>query len=261
MTTDLSGRTALVTGASRGIGLSVAQHLAAAGADVVLTARTAEAAEAAAAQVAGPGTAVGIGAHAVDEEQARAAVAATVDRFGGLDILVNNVGTNPAYGPLIAQDRARFTKTFEVNLWAPILWTSLAMDAAMREKGGVVINTASIGGMVHEAGLGVYNASKAALIYVTEQLALELSPRVRVNSVCPGVVRTKLSEALWKEHEEAVDALTAAGRIGEPDDIGAAVAYLASDAAAWITGESMVLDGGQRLGAPGAFREEAWTRG
>jgi NAD(P)-dependent dehydrogenase (short-subunit alcohol dehydrogenase family) len=102
---------------------------------------------------------------------------------------------------VIDQDHARFTKTFDVNLWAPILWTSLATRAWMGEHGGVVVNTASIGGMGFEANLGLYNASKAALIHLTKQLALELSPKVRVNAVAPGVVRTKLAAALWKEQE------------------------------------------------------------
>src|SRR5258708_36023909 len=120
----------------------------------------------------------------------------------------------------------------------------------MGEHGGSVINNASIGVLSHEAGLGVYNTTKAALIYLTKQLALELSPRIRGNAVAPGVVRTKLAEALWKEHEQQVAAATALNRIGEPDDVAAAIAFLASDAAAWVTGETMVIDGGQRLGDP-----------
>jgi NAD(P)-dependent dehydrogenase (short-subunit alcohol dehydrogenase family) len=248
----LAGRTAIVTGASRGIGLAIAQGLAAAGANVVLTSRKQEAADAAAAQV--NGNAIGVAAHAVDEEAAQRCVELTVQRFGSVDILVNNAGTNPAYGPLIEQDHARFTKTFDVNLWAPLLWTSLAVKAWMGEHGGAVVNTASIGGLHYSPYMGMYNATKAALIHVTKQLALELSPRVRVNAICPGVVRTRLAEALWKEHEQAVSASTALGRIGEPVDVAGAVVFLVSDAASWITGEAMVIDGGQVLGNALGFR-------
>jgi NAD(P)-dependent dehydrogenase (short-subunit alcohol dehydrogenase family) len=252
---DLTGKTALVTGASRGIGLAAAQALAAAGANVVLTSRKQDAADAAAAQVTG--TALGVAAHATDEDAARRCVELTLDRFGSLDILVNNAGTNPAFGPMIAQDHGRFAKTMDVNLWAPLLWTRLAVDAWMGEHGGSVVNTASIGGLGHEANIGLYNASKAGLIYLTRQLALELGPRIRVNAVAPGVVRTKLAEALWKEHEDHVAGATALGRIGEPGDVAAAIAFLASDAAAWITGEVMVIDGGQRLGDATAYRTGA----
>ena len=249
---DLSGRTAIITGASRGIGLAIAQRLAADGANVVLTARKQESADAAAEQVGG--NAIGVAAHAVDEDAAKHCVELTLDRFGGIDILVNNAGTNPAFGPLIEQDHARFTKIFDVNLWAPLLWTSLAVKAWMAEHGGAVVNTSSIGGMHQSPAMGMYNATKAALIHVTKQLALELSPRVRVNAICPGVVRTKLAEALWKDHEAAVSSSTALGRIGEPADVAAAVAFLVSDQASWITGEMMVIDGGQLLGNAAEFR-------
>ncbi|EOM77000.1 3-ketoacyl-(acyl-carrier-protein) reductase [Rhodococcus rhodnii LMG 5362] len=249
---DLTGRTAIVTGASRGIGLAAARALVDAGANVVLTARKQENAEAAAAEI-GDG-AVGFGAHVVDEDAAKACIDFTLERFGSLDVLVNNAGTNPAYGPVIDQDHARFAKTFDVNLWAPVLWTSLAVKSWMGENGGSIVNTASIGGMSAERGLGTYNASKAALVHVTRQLAMELSPKVRVNAIAPGVVRTRLAEALWKEHEGFVAAATALGRIGEPEDVAKAIVFLASDDASWVTGETMVVDGGQLRGNAAMFR-------
>jgi NAD(P)-dependent dehydrogenase (short-subunit alcohol dehydrogenase family) len=243
---DLSGRTAIVTGASRGIGLAIAEALLADGANVVLTSRHQEAADTAASAL-GSERAVGYGAHATDEEAAAACVAFAVQSFGSLDILVNNAGTNPAFGPIVDQDKGRFMKTLDVNLWAPALWTGLAWRAWMSEHGGTVINTASVGGIAVGPNLGVYHASKAALIHLTKQLALELAPKVRVNAVAPGVVRTRLAEALWKEHEDAVSAVTPLGRIGEPSDVASAVAFLASDRASWITGETIVMDGGQLL--------------
>ena len=251
-TPDLSGRTAIITGASRGIGLAIAQRLTAGGANVVLTARKQESADAAAEQVGG--SAIGVAAHAVDEDAAKRCVDLTLDRFGSIDILVNNAGTNPAFGPLIDQDHARFTKIFDVNLWAPLLWTSLVVKSWMGEHGGAVLNTASIGGMHQSPAMGMYNATKAALIHITKQLALELSPRIRVNAICPGVVRTKLAEALWKDHEDPLASSTALGRIGEPADVAAAVAFLVSDEASWITGETLVIDGGQLLGNAAGFR-------
>ncbi|MBE7195288.1 SDR family oxidoreductase [Gordonia polyisoprenivorans] len=252
MLPDLHGRTALVTGASRGIGSAAAAALAAAGANVVVTSRKPDAARAAA-EAIGPNV-LGIAAHAAEEDQARACIDTTLEHFGSLDILVNNAGTNPAYGPLIAQDHGRFAKTMDVNLWGPILWTGLAVRAWMGAHGGSVINTASIGGLGHEPGIGMYNASKAALIYVTGQLALELSPSVRVNAVAPGIVRTRLAEALWKEHEAQVSEATALGRIGEPTDVASAIVFLASDAASWMTGEIMTIDGGQHLGDAAPYR-------
>jgi NAD(P)-dependent dehydrogenase (short-subunit alcohol dehydrogenase family) len=251
---NLTGRTAIITGASRGIGLAISQRLAAAGANVVLTARKQEAAEAAAAQVGE--AAVGVGAHAVDEDAARACVDLAVARFGSVDILINNAGTNPAFGPLIDQDHARFTKIFDVNLWAPLLWTSLVVKSGMGERGGAIVNTASIGGMHQSPGMGLYNATKAALIHVTKQLALELSPRIRVNAICPGVVRTRLAEALWKDNEDPLASSIALGRIGEPVDVAEAVAFLVSDGASWITGETLVIDGGLLLGPAQGFQSQ-----
>jgi NAD(P)-dependent dehydrogenase (short-subunit alcohol dehydrogenase family) len=236
-----------VTGASRGIGLAIAEALVAGGAHVVLTSRG-DGAEQAAAHLGE--RAIGMRAHASDEIAATACIRAAIDRFGSLDILVNNAGTNPAFGPLVEVEQAAVTKILEVNLLAPLLWSRLAWDAHMREHGGVIINNASVGGLEVAPGLGAYNASKAALIHLTRHLAVELAPNVRVNAVAPGIVRTRLAEALWKEREDTVVATTPLGRVGEPADVGSAVAFLAGDRAGWITGETLVIDGGQRLVAP-----------
>ena len=255
MVAELKDRTAIVTGASRGIGLAIAEALTAAGANVVLTSRTQDAADLAAASL-GSERGVGYGAHATDEEAAAACIEFALARFGSVDILVNNAGTNPAFGPLVSQDHARFAKTMDVNVWAPILWTQLAWRAWMADHGGAVINTASVGGMAVSPDLGIYHTSKAALIHLTKQLALELAPTVRVNAIAPGIVRTRLAEALWKEDEDRVAGVTPLGRIGEPSDIAGAVTFLASDRASWITGTTLVIDGGQLL-ATGAGEREA----
>lgn len=246
----LAGRTAIVTGASRGIGLAAAAALHDAGANVVLTSRTEEAAVEAASSVGE--RALGVGAHATDEVAARVCVERTLERFGSIDILVNNAGTNPAYGPILAQDHGRFAKTMDVNLWAPILWSQLVVDAWMREHGGSIVNTASLGAFVVAPDLGIYHVSKAALVHLTKQLAIELGPGIRVNAVAPGVVRTRLAEALWRDHEDAVADRTPLGRIGEPEDIGSLITFLASSDSSWITGETIVIDGGQMIGATAA---------
>jgi NAD(P)-dependent dehydrogenase (short-subunit alcohol dehydrogenase family) len=242
---DLSGKTAIVTGASRGIGRATAAALVAAGANVVMTSRNQDAADAAAAPLGA--RAAGFAAHAADEEAAHACVEFAIERFGSLDILVNNAATNPAYGPVVEQDRSRFMKTLEVNVWAPQMWAKQVWEQWMRDHGGVIVNVASLGGLIVGPEIGTYNTSKAALIHLTRHLARELAPRVRANAIAPGVVKTRMAEALWKEQEEAVVAHTALGRIAEPADIADVVLFLASDGARWITGETLVVDGGEAL--------------
>jgi NAD(P)-dependent dehydrogenase (short-subunit alcohol dehydrogenase family) len=245
-TIDLSGQTAIVTGASRGIGLAIAAGLIEAGANVVLTSRKQEAADAAAAPLGE--RALGIAAHAVDREAAQACVDQTLERFGSIDILVNNAGTNPASGQLVDMQHILFTKTMDLNAWAPVLWTGLVWHAWMKDHGGAIVNTASIGAYaVGGEGMAVYHASKAAIVHLTRHQAVEMGPGVRVNGVAPGVVKTQMAEKLWKEQEAAVAARTPLGRVGEPEDIAPAVVFLCSDGARWITGATLTIDGGQIL--------------
>jgi len=241
----LDGKVALVTGASRGIGLAIARRLAEAGAAVMLSSRKPEALDDAARQLEGCGGAVAWhAAHAGDPEQAAACVDATVERFGSLDILVNNAATNPHFGPVLSIDRAQATKTLEVNLLGVLAFCQAAYGASLRARGGSILNVASVGGLGPEPGIGWYNATKAAVIHLTRQLAYELAPGVRVNAIAPGLVRTYFARALWEGHEDEVSPHIPMRRIGEPDDVAGAALYLVSDAAAWVTGTVLTVDGG-----------------
>ncbi|MSO78797.1 MAG: SDR family oxidoreductase, partial [Acidimicrobiia bacterium] len=241
---DLRGKTALVTGASKGIGLAIADAYAAAGANVMLSSRKQDALDKAAATITGPGEVSTFAANAGDPDAAAACVAATVERLGSLDILVNNAATNTHLGPAIEIDLPRFDKNFQVNLRGAFVWTQEAWRKGMRERGGSVINVVSIGGLRHDSGIGIYNVTKAALIHLTKVLAAELAPGVRVNAIAPGLVKTDFARALWEPAEDLVSATMPLKRLGEPDDIAAAALFLASDLASWITGETLVVDGG-----------------
>lgn len=242
MDVRLDGKVALVTGSSRGIGRAIAEAYAAAGAQVMMTSRKLDQLEAAAAAIEGE-TAV-FAANAGDLAQADACVAATLERFGRLDILVNNAATNPYFGATLAVDEPRFDKTFQVNLKAPVFWTAAAHRAGgWAERPGVVVNIASVGGLRPENGLGVYNLTKAALIHLTRQLAGELGP-TRVVGIAPGLVETDFAAVLVDNFGEQLRARLPTKRLGRPDDIAHLALFLASDLAAWITGETFVIDGG-----------------
>jgi NAD(P)-dependent dehydrogenase (short-subunit alcohol dehydrogenase family) len=159
-------------------------------------------------------------------------------------VLVNNAATNPYMGPSIGIDLARYDKTWQVNLRGPLVWTQAAWRAGMGERGGVVVNVASIGGLSIEPTIGIYNTTKAALIHLTKTLAAELGPAVRVNAVAPGLVKTDMARALWEPNEDAIAKHLPLRRLGEPGDIAAAVLFLCSDTASWITGHTLVVDGG-----------------
>ena len=241
------GRTALVTGASRGIGLGIAERLVAEGARVVLTARKQDALDEAVAHLGGPEHAVAVAGGADDPEHRAAAVAAAVETFGSLDLLVNNAGINPAYGPLMGLDLDAARKILEVNVTAALAWTQAAHAAWMGEHGGSVVNVASVAGTKPAPGIAMYGASKAALIHLTEELAVELGPGVRVNAVAPAVVKTQFARALYEGREEQVAAQYPLKRLGVPEDIGSVVAFLLSDDAGWLTGQTLVVDGGVTL--------------
>jgi NAD(P)-dependent dehydrogenase (short-subunit alcohol dehydrogenase family) len=241
MEISLKGKIALVTGASKGIGRAIAGSMADAGAKVMLSSRKQDQLDIAAKEIGGD-TAV-FAANAGDVDSAKACVAATIERFGGLDILVNNAATNPYYGPTLAVDEARFDKTFQVNLRGPIFWCQAAWEQAMRDKPGVIINIASVGGLRSEQGLGVYNLTKAALIHLTRQLGLELGP-TRVVGIAPGLVKTDFAAFLVDNFGDSLARSMPTRRLGEPQDIANLATFLASDLASWITGDTYVIDGG-----------------
>ncbi|WP_051833797.1 SDR family oxidoreductase [Streptomyces sp. NRRL S-646] len=238
------GRVALVTGASRGIGYAVAERLVAEGARVCVTARSAGPLAEAVERLGGPRHAVGVAGKADDDAHRAEAVERTVAAFGRLDVLVNNTGINPVFGPVLDLTESAWRKVFDVNVLAALGWLRRAREAWMGEHGGSVVNMTAVAGLKPASGIGVYGASKAALIHLTEQLGQELGPHIRVNSVAPAVVKTRFASKLYEDREQQLTADYALRRLGTPEDIAAAVAYLASDDASWVTGQTLVVDGG-----------------
>jgi NAD(P)-dependent dehydrogenase (short-subunit alcohol dehydrogenase family) len=248
----LDGKVALVTGGTRGIGRAIVEAFATAGASICVNARkpgeldeTAAAVEALGAQVAVFAGSAG------DPAVATGAVDHCVAALGGLDILVNNAATNPQFGPLIDAEMATVAKVWDVNIAGPFRFTQAAWRAAMKERGGVVLNVVSMGGIRVGPNIGAYNVSKAALMHLTAQLAMELAPSVRVNAVAPALVKTDMARALWEPNEALMARGHALQRLGVPDDIASAALFLCSDASSWITGETLVVDGGARVSARG----------
>lgn len=246
MSEDFSGKAALVTGASRGIGHGIARELLSRGASVTITGRKADQLDEAARQLAADtgGRVLAVAGNAGDDASREEAVARTVEEFGRLDVLVNNTGINPQFGFLMEADLNAVKKIFDVNVVAALGFVQLAWKAWMGEHGGAVVNIASIGGIRSTGVIGAYGASKAALIRLTEELAWQLGPKVRVNAVAPAVVKTKFAEALYVGREEEAAQQYPMKRLGTPEDVASLVTFLCSDGASWITGETVRVDGG-----------------
>ncbi len=245
---DLSGRVAIVTGASRGIGQAIAERMAEAGAKVVLSSRKQEGLDPVAEGIrAKGGTALAVAAHNGEKDALQALAKATIDAYGQIDILVNNAATNPHFGTLLEAEDSLWQKTIEVNIMGNI-WLTQAVVPYMRQRGnGKIINITSINGLRPGRMQGIYSATKAAVISLTQTLAMELaSDHIQVNAIAPGLVKTKFARAIWENDVllEEIIRRTPAGRIGEPDDIAGIALYLASPAADFATGQVFVVDGG-----------------
>ena len=240
-------KVAIVTGASRGIGLAIAERLVHQGARVCITGRKEPALQEATLKLGGPDNALGIAGHSDNLAHQQQVVRTVLDTFGRVDMLVNNTGINPVYGGLMDLEHAAARRIFEVNCLAVLSWVQQVHQSWMKEHGGAVVNVASIAGVAHAPGLGFYGASKAMLMHLTRQLGVELGPSMRVNAVAPGVVKTKFASALYENREDKVSENYPLERLGVPSDVAGAVSFLLSEDASWMTGQTVIVDGGVTL--------------
>jgi len=249
---DLTGKVAIITGASRGIGLAIAEHYAAAGAKVVIASRKQEALDQAAATIrAQSGDVLALAAHTGDAASVQALVSACVERFGGVDILVNNAATNPHFGPILTSEDSHWDKILDVNLRGYFRMVKACVESMRERGGGKIINMASVAGMQHQQGMGVYGISKAAVLMLTRTLAVELAAdNIQVNAIAPGFVQTRFSQVLWDTPEihQQVIAQIPQKRLGQPEEVTGMALYLASAASNFTTGAVMLVDGGQMAG-------------
>ena len=245
---NIKGKVAVITGASRGIGQAIAETYVRAGAKVVISSRKQDALDLIAASIrADGGEVLPVAAHNGDKAALQALAQAAIDAYGKVDILVNNAATNPHFGPLLDAEDSLWQKTIEVNLMGNV-WLTQAVVPLMREHGGgKIINIASVNGLRPGAMQGIYSLTKAALINLTQTLAMELAgDGIYVNAIAPGLIRTQFARVIW-ENEQIADpiiARTPLGRVGEPQDIAGIALFLASSASDYATGQTFVIDGG-----------------
>lgn len=254
---DLSGKVAMITGGSRGIGLAVARAFVQAGAKVALVSRKQADLEAAAAEItAAGGEALAVAAHTGDGEAVATAVATTLSTFGSIDILVNNAATNPHFGPILTSEDSHWDKILDVNVKGYFRMAKACVPAMTERGGGAIINIASIAGLAPQPMMGVYCVSKAAVLMLTQVLAAELAgANIRVNAIAPGFVKTKFSAAIWSNEQiyDRVVAQIPQKRMADPDEIAGTAVYLASQAASFTTGAVLTVDGGQMVGSSTSF--------